>query len=157
MAEIRIPLYLRVGSGEELHVGDVTTEPGTNEGAISLPGLIRKVAAEVERQIAERAAQSAAVPLFELAEVAPAAPETPGGAAPGDVRLAVAVDRWLSEWAAAAARTSGFLTSARPDLPPEFEGRVTETGWHSRDRLEKRVTLYVRLVDGSEITREMHA
>jgi hypothetical protein len=54
MAEISVPVYMRVGDGKEFCVGEITAEAGTPDGVIALPGFLKKVAAEVEQQIADR-------------------------------------------------------------------------------------------------------
>ena len=54
MAELKIPVCIRVGkSTREFHVGDITCAPGEDPPSRQLPGLVRKVADELEQQQAE--------------------------------------------------------------------------------------------------------
>lgn len=58
MAEMRVPVYMRVGdSTEEFHVGDITCGPGEDAPSHQVPGVLRAVAAEIERLQDESALQ----------------------------------------------------------------------------------------------------
>lgn len=52
MAELKLPVYLRVGSGPEFCVGEVTCDPADPGAILAVPRILRALADEMEAQAA---------------------------------------------------------------------------------------------------------